>query len=91
MAGSLDFNLNLLANTAGFNQGMDGVKFVVSTITLTIYCCLADHIYVSWMLLILPIHQLKLYVLTRRSIRTILSTEEKLKNNEDRNDDLFSN
>lgn len=56
MAGSLDFNLNLLAHTTGFNQGMDGVKFAVSTITLTIYCCLADHIYMSWMLLILPIH-----------------------------------
>lgn len=34
MAGSLDFNLNLLANTAGFNQGMDGVKFAVSSLSL---------------------------------------------------------
>jgi tape measure domain-containing protein len=32
MAGSLDFNLNLLANTTGFNQGMNGAKFAVNAL-----------------------------------------------------------
>ena len=32
MAGSLDFRLNLLANAAGFNQGVDGARFAVNAL-----------------------------------------------------------
>ena len=32
MAGNLDFRLNLLANTTGLQQGMDGAKFAVNTL-----------------------------------------------------------
>ena len=32
MAGSMDFRLNLLANTTGLQQGMDGAKFAVNAL-----------------------------------------------------------
>ena len=32
MAGNLDFRLNLLANTTGLQQGMDGAKFAVNAL-----------------------------------------------------------
>ena len=32
MAGSMDFRLNLLANTAGLQQGMNGAKFAVNAL-----------------------------------------------------------
>lgn len=31
-SGSLDFRLNLLANTAGLQQGMNGAKFAVNAL-----------------------------------------------------------
>ena len=32
MAGSMDFRLNLLANTTGLQQGMNGAKFAVNAL-----------------------------------------------------------